>query len=419
MMRVRSIGFSALAACAAALPLFVAGGQTPDNGSPVTCAQALEFVNEQAEAGVDLLSIYEKDEVEWARDTTLSGVQNCRPVPANLVARYRGLPPVNMAHKRMNCHLAVDALYNRFGNDMDAMPGDTGDFFYEYVDALRRGQSCPKVTPDAHLFAKGHNLTGADEMFWTAGEAGDSDAVLEIALYRLQNGEPQAGFDNLSFASTLGNPWANLEIAELYRAGAGVAEDPAESHRYTLLAAQTGLNWAMVSAGRNFELGYGTQRNPAEAIKWYRKAAEQGHLAALPLAALLIEKGDGVRRDRERAYELLRTAAGAGDTHAMSILGFLLLKRNDGDVSEEGIAWIDKALARGHPTTVAWQKENGEQTRRHFANLSERQKQRREQIRSDRAKRCTNTVNHCVTYVSTSNYSSQRICNTGIDYWNC
>lgn len=408
-----------IAAGMAAMPAFVAVSQQQGDVPPPTCRQALDFVKEQWAGGVDTLSVYEKDELEWALAADMSEGQNCGPVPANLVARYRGLPIPTMGHYRMNCHLAVDALYDRFGNDMDAMPAVSGDFFYDYIQAMERGQPCPDVPDDTSLFAKGHTLTAADEMYMVAAEAGDSNAALEVGLYYLRNGEQQAALDNISYAANIGNPWANLYIAEFYRNGQFVEVDPVESQRRTVLAAEAGLSWAMLSAGRNYDLGYGTKRNTAEAIRWYQKAAEQGHLPALTLAAYLIEKGDGVPRDRERAYELLRIAAGAGDTGAMSALGFMLLKRNDGDVSEEGIAWIDKALERGHPPTVAWQQEDGEQARRHFANLSERQRQRREDIRLGRAKRCTNTVNYCVNYVSTSNYSSQRICNSGIDYWNC
>ncbi len=275
--------------------------------------------------GVDLLSVYEKDEIEWATKVELSGTTSCPAIPANLKARYRGDSAPNMSHKRMNCHLAVDALYAKYGNDMVAMPNESGDFFYDYVQAVEKKESCPEVPGETKLFAKGHVLTGVDQMYLDAANAGDSNAMLEVAIRQIRTSDFDNGYQNLFLAADMGNPWAHYEISEQYRAGAGGSPDPAKSHEHMLKSAEAGLPWAMIAAGRNYETGYGTKRNPVEAIGWYQRAAQAGHIMALPLAAAMIEKGDGVKKDRERAYELLRIGTGAGDVTSMSILGFMLL----------------------------------------------------------------------------------------------
>jgi TPR repeat protein len=161
--------------------------------------------------------------------------------------------------------------------------------------------------------------------------------------------------DRTRLLARLGDAGAQLELAEAYTAGRGVAPDPVEAARWyraaakagmpeaqlalaRLLAAQEGgeraeaVAWlrraaelglpeAQFELGRAYARGEGVAADPAEAAKWYRAAAEQGHAPAQYEAAVAYEVGRGVPLDLARALEWLHRAAAGEHAPAQFDLG--------------------------------------------------------------------------------------------------
>lgn len=116
---------------------------------------------------------------------------------------------------------------------------------------------------------------------------------------------------------------AQYELAEAYRTGTNVQENPVEALRWYRAAAELGLADAQNNLGAMHLAGHGTEKNPAEAVYWYQKAAEQEQLHAQFNLAMLHLQGNGVTQSDENAAHWLHAAAVQGDLEAICQLGNL------------------------------------------------------------------------------------------------
>ena len=87
-------------------------------------------------------------------------------------------------------------------------------------------------------------------------------------------------FQWLVVRAKLGSQPDQLELAEKYRTGDGVAQDDARAVHWFWVAADRGHAGAQYDLGRMYEHGRGVPRDPKLATLWYGKAAKQGHEAA-------------------------------------------------------------------------------------------------------------------------------------------
>ncbi|GEM_PF-4456106 len=389
--------------------------------SGLSCSDAHEYMVAQIDAGVDMFQVFERDELVWYLETSQNGVANCAPVPANLAARYRGLPLPNPEHKRMTCHLAADYVLYKYGlDDISEFWDDDLAWFGDYYNGFENGRRCEEPTDHLKMLAKGWSLRAqgfGNELLTMVETMDDGDAALEIAIVFLEEGQPDQGLPYLWRAAELGSPWAYMQIAAQYREGTVLEQDAAKSHEYTLKAAEAGLAWGMVAAGRDFETGYGTRQDHAKALEWYRRGASQGNLSAVALAANLIYSGKGkVDRDEELAFDLLRTAAGTGDTNAMVMLGGMLLDEGNGIRHEdEAFDWLYVARSRGSVLAADFLDKYEDRVRGRYASV----RAARERAMNRKPLVCNKTVNHCVNYVPASGGTGRRICNSGRDWWGC
>jgi len=116
---------------------------------------------------------------------------------------------------------------------------------------------------------------------------------------------------------------AQYELAEAYRTGTDVTENPSEALRWYRAAAERGLADAQNNLGAMCLAGMGTEKNPAEAAYWYLKAAGQEQVHAQFNLGMLYLSGNGVEQSDENAAHWLHAAAEQGDLEAIFQLGNL------------------------------------------------------------------------------------------------
>lgn len=116
---------------------------------------------------------------------------------------------------------------------------------------------------------------------------------------------------------------AQYELAEAYRTGTDVPENPREALRWYRAAAELGLADAQNNLGAMYLTGIGVEKNPTEAVYWYQKAAKQSQVHAQFNLAMLYLLGNGVEQSDAEAAYWLHAAAEQGDLEAICQLANL------------------------------------------------------------------------------------------------
>ena len=110
--------------------------------------------------------------------------------------------------------------------------------------------------------------------------------------------------------------------------------------KLALPRAESGDPAAQTLVAEIYAAGLGVRQDPAEASKWFEKAAEQGVPDAQLQFALVLLDGKLVPQDRDRAFTLMRSAAEAGKPLAQFNLAQML---TDSGKVREAVGWYEKA----------------------------------------------------------------------------
>ena len=147
--------------------------------------------------------------------------------------------------------------------------------------------------------------------------AGDHHVEIAELLKSLGLIEESAGRNteaaaDLLEAAKLGDPYAQEELATLYRMGVGVPRDYQQALIWDTKSAGTGNPIAELHLGRAFYAGLGVDTNLVEAAKWFRKSADAGNGFALIRLGKMYEQGAGMPQDYVAAVKWYRQAADLG-----------------------------------------------------------------------------------------------------------
>ena len=151
MNRKNRFGFVGIAV-AAVVGFAASGAASADDNQ---CKAAYAFVEMQTNAGVDIAT-YSRDEIQW-----LLAHQNlpstCAAIPADLKTRMAGDYPTIKNSRRMNCHIALDFLFDA-SEKGKPVSGDERAWGNAYVVAAKAGEHCPEVPRGLVLLALGHSI---------------------------------------------------------------------------------------------------------------------------------------------------------------------------------------------------------------------------------------------------------------------
>jgi TPR repeat protein len=124
-------------------------------------------------------------------------------------------------------------------------------------------------------------------------------------------------------AAEQGDAVAQYRIGQACATGDGIAKNPVEAVKWLTKSAAQGNTAAQLSLGRLFMSGKGMPKSSAEAAKWFRLAADQGNAAAQCQMARMHLAGAGVLKDDVTAYKWASLAAAQGDKPASQVRLFL------------------------------------------------------------------------------------------------
>lgn len=134
------------------------------------------------------------------------------------------------------------------------------------------------------------------------------------------------GIDDILAKAKEGDMVAQMQAAEMYSSGKGVAQDSKEALAWYQKAAEQGSADAQLSLGKLYVSGKGVPKNSVEAAKWFLLAAQQGRAVAQIQMARMHLAGAGVMKDYVEACKWARLAEAQGDKQAQQILSFLAPK---------------------------------------------------------------------------------------------
>ena len=84
--------------------------------------------------------------------------------------------------------------------------------------------------------------------------------------------------DDIKKAAESGDPFSQMQLAELYSVGRGVPMDANESMKWVRKAAEQGYPDGQYVLSRACRAGQGVAKDDKEAMRWLIKAAESGHM---------------------------------------------------------------------------------------------------------------------------------------------
>lgn len=123
--------------------------------------------------------------------------------------------------------------------------------------------------------------------------------------------------------ATLGDPYAQNNLAYMLERGLGGAKDAAGAADWYRKAAENGFPVAQGNLALIYEAGRGVPRDDGEARGWYRKAALQGNAFAQYRLGRACERGRGEPKDLVEAYKWYLLSSERGDRRAAGAMARL------------------------------------------------------------------------------------------------
>lgn len=124
----------------------------------------------------------------------------------------------------------------------------------------------------------------------------------------------------LTVLADKGYTGAQFALAQMYRQGLGVRQDPAQAMAWRRKAAEGDNPGAEFDLGLAYETGQGVPRSARTAAEWYAKAAARGYASAQVRLGVLYASGQGVPQSDETARSWFQKAADQGDPDGRSRL---------------------------------------------------------------------------------------------------
>ena len=186
-------------------------------------------------------------------------------------------------------------------NDYYVDSADAKLLSYEFLDAI---SSCLNEDKDYN-----DNETQKSSKEVLVGT--DQNATLDTASdsHKKAKDEFQDYHDNINYSieellkyAESGVAEAQIKLADCYKSGEGVEENPTEAFKWFMKAAELGDERAQCNIGWCYASGFGVQENLYESFRWFKKAADQGHAASQIQVGFCYANGYGVEKKFVRNF---------------------------------------------------------------------------------------------------------------------
>lgn len=153
-------------------------------------------------------------------------------------------------------------------------------------------------------------------------------------------------------AANSGDPGAQLQIGFFYEAGIGVVRDSARATAWFQRAVAGGSVQAKVNLGVAYIWGAGVRKDPALGVQFLREAAERGSGPAAYYLADAYYLGVGVEKNLNQAKHWIEVAAKRHDPHGELGLALLLLQKPDHRDDDRAFKLLRDAAKSGYVAAV-------------------------------------------------------------------
>lgn len=191
-----------------------------------------------------------------------------------------------------------------------------------YTEAAQSGDGGALLSLGWRYFENG-NMRRAVECFRTSVERGISNAYFGLGMSLKSLGSYAEAAENLEKTAELGNAdsvGAQLELAELYANGYGVAQDYGKALELYTKAAEAGDGDAMNGLGDLYYYGRGTDTDYDKSFLWYSRSADTGNIYGMYNCAFQYASGLGTAQDFDKAKALYQKSLDGGNTEAAPAL---------------------------------------------------------------------------------------------------
>lgn len=160
---------------------------------------------------------------------------------------------------------------------------------------------------DAVLAFESRDYALALDLSLPLAQKNDVDAMTLLGrVYDEGFNKPQDAFPWFKKAAEQGNAQAQVELAELYDAGEGVAQDTEKAIAWYEKAAAQGHDEAQLALGLHYSED---MDDNVTAIDYFKKAAQQGNATAQYRLGMLYLGDNGVEADKLKAWLYFTLAA--------------------------------------------------------------------------------------------------------------
>ena len=135
------------------------------------------------------------------------------------------------------------------------------------------------------------------------------DAARANATTTAKGGNKGISFNDLLHRAEDGDLAAQLQVADMFYLGKGVAQNYAEAAKWLQKGAERGLADSQYKLAVMYSTGEGVPKDLGLALRWYRASAEQGDAGAQYNLARMYYYADGCDHDLVECYKWLNLAA--------------------------------------------------------------------------------------------------------------
>jgi TPR repeat protein len=143
-----------------------------------------------------------------------------------------------------------------------------------------------------------------------------------------------AGWEESLAKANAGDVAAQVEVAESYAKGKGVARDMKQAVTWFTKAAEQGNTDAQMKLGALYLGGKGLPKDGMESAKWYGMAAAAGVPAAQLQVARMHLAGTGVPKDDVEAYKWATLANAGGEKQARAVISLVRQRMNAAQIAK-------------------------------------------------------------------------------------
>ena len=188
------------------------------------------------------------------------------------------------------------------------------------------------------------------------GSQAEAEALWNAGMREYGAGHFATALDVFSAMEAAGSVQALGLLGDMYRAGDGVAQDPAKALDYYRRAADKGYDYGHFRLALAYQNGTGVETDMAAAAEHFRSCAElKGRKEGLCARGLAnsYEYGRGVPKDETLAYQWYLRGAELGEAVSQRKVGYFMTHGIATPADPAGaIPWYEKAAAQDEPDAL-------------------------------------------------------------------